>query len=166
MPVEFNDEALNSAKAGAQRLINSISGVSFTEVLDEDAIDEFKLAMNDDLNTSKALAVLFSLVDKFKKTGDIKYANTIKLLGETLGFDFSKKEISKEELKEKILPLYEKFDFDNTIEPNEVLDKILLKRQEARANKDWATSDLIRDEFSKVGITIKDTKQSSTWEIA
>lgn len=166
MPVEFNDEALNSAKAGASRLINSISNASFTDEKDEESIEEFKNAMNDDLNTSRALAVLFSLVDKFKKTNEIKFANTIKLLGETLGFDFSKKELSDDELKEKILPLYEKFGFDEKVCSKEVLDEILKQRQEARLNKDWAKSDLIRDELTLIGVTIKDSKDGSSWEIA
>lgn len=166
MPVEFNDEALMSAKAGANRLVNSISNVNFTDALDNEAIEEFKCAMNDDLNTSKALAVLFSLADKFKKTNEIKYANTIKLLGETLGFDFSKKEISDDELKEKISSLYEKFGFDENENPKNVLDKILIQRQAARADKNWAESDRIRDELIAVGIIIKDSKESSTWDFA
>ncbi len=168
MPVEFNDEALSSAQAGAKRLINSIANVQFTQELDNITIEEFKLAMDEDLNTSKALAVLFSLADKFKKTNEIKYANTLKLLGETLGFNFSlvEKEISDEELKNKILPLYEAFNFDNSIEPKEVLNSILKERWEAKLNKDWAKSDLIRDEFKKCNLIIKDSKEGSTWELA
>ena len=166
MPVEFNDEALMSAKAGANRLVNSISNVNFTDTLDNEAIEEFKCAMNDDLNTSKALAVLFSLVDKLKKTNEIKYANTIKLLGETLGFDFSKKEVSVDELKEKISILYEKFGFNKDENPKKVLDSILAQRQTARQNKDWAESDRIRDELISVGIIIKDSKEGSNWDFA
>ncbi len=166
MPVEFNDEALNSAKSGAMRLINSIAKVEeFTDELDEDEINEFKSAMNDDMNTSKALAVLFSLVNKYKTSTDIKYANTIKLLGEVLGFDFSKKEISTEDLKQKILPLYEKFEFDKQTPPDVVLDKIIEQRNLARKEKDWAKSDLIRDELLKLKITIKDSKEKTVWEV-
>ena len=166
MPVEFNDEALLSAKAGAQRLVNSISNVEFTNEVDEAIVEEFKNAMNDDLNTSKALAVLFSLVDKFKKTNDIKFANTIKLLGETLGFDFSKKELSDDDLKEKIKPLYKDFNFDENKNPKDVLSEILEKRQIARQNKDWAESDRIRDILSANGIIIKDSKEGSSWDLA
>lgn len=168
MPVEFNDEALSSAQAGAKRLINSISGAKFTEETDNESIEEFKSAMNEDLNTSKALAVLFSLADKFKKSSEIKYANTLKLLGEVLGFNFSliEKEISDEELKNRILPLYETFNFDNSIEPKEVLNSILKERWQAKLNKDWAKSDLIRDEFKKCNLIIKDSKEGSTWELA
>ena len=165
MPVEFNDEALLSAKAGAQRLVNSISNVEFTNEVDEAIVEEFKNAMNDDLNTSKALAVLFSLVDKFKKTGKIKYANTIKLLGETLGFDFSKKEISEEILKAALLPLYKKYGYAEEENAIDVLTKIISKRTEARNNKDWAESDRIRDDFLSVGIVLKDSKNGTNWEL-
>ena len=166
MPVEFNDEALSSAKAGASRLVNSISKACFTDELDEPSVEEFKLSMNDDLNTSKALSVLFSLVDKFKKTKEIKYANTIKLLGETIGFDFSKKELTDDELSEKISGLYEKFQIDKSLNPKDAINEILIKRQKARLNKDFKQSDLIRDELIKSGIIIKDSKEGSSWELA
>ncbi len=168
MPVEFNDEALNSAKAGATRLIASISDVKFTDELDNTTIEEFKNTMNDDLNTSKALAILFSLADKFKKTKEIKFANTLKLLGEVLGFNFELKEkaLSDEELKEKVKNLYTIFDIDEKTAPKELLDKLIEIRWQAKQQKDWAKSDSIRNELLKAGITIKDTKDSSSWEIA
>ncbi len=167
MPVEFNDEALKGAEAGAHRLISSIVGVNCTNSYDENSIQEFKDAMDDDLNTSKALAVLFSLSDKYKKTKDIKFANSLKLLGETLGFDFSakKKHLTPDELKEKISPVYKAFNFEFSVEPNEVLASILDIRKTARENKDWAKSDLIRDELIKCGILIKDSKEGTSWEI-
>lgn len=164
MPVEFNKEALDSAKAGSIRLINSVAGIKKTNALDDSSIEEFKCAMDDDLNTSKALAVLFSLSDKFKKTNDIKYANTLITLGEVLGFDFSKKELSEKELKEKIMPLYKMFGFNKNCPPELVLGEILAQRDEARKNKDWQKSDLIRDELIKYGITVKDSKDGSIWE--
>ena len=105
MPVEFNEEALNAANNGAKRLINSVKDfdleASRTEIksenFDTEALNSFIEAMDDDLNTSKALAVLFSLVDKLKKaaaegTLDVKKITaTIVFLGETLGFDFTLK---------------------------------------------------------------------------
>lgn len=167
MPVEFNDEALLSAKAGANRLINSIKGVQLTDIKDEASIEEFKNAMDEDLNTSKALAVLFSLADKFKKTKDVKYANTLKYLAEVLGFNFElkNKELTDDELKEQILPLYKTFNINEDENPKNALSQILETRKEARMNKDWAKSDLIRDELLKCKITIKDSKEGSTWEI-
>jgi cysteinyl-tRNA synthetase len=53
---------------------------------------------------------------------------------------------------------------DNSLNVIESLMEVILSlRSEARANKDWAKSDLIRDELSKAGITIKDGKDGASW---
>ena len=74
MPVEFNDEALEAAQAGAKRLKNAANNVlawvgkdALIDVAESDEIEEFKAAMNDDFNTSKALAVLFETATKANK---------------------------------------------------------------------------------------------------
>jgi cysteinyl-tRNA synthetase len=46
-----------------------------------------------------------------------------------------------------------------------VVDMILSVRQEAKANKDWATSDKIRNELTAIGIRVKDRKDGVDWEI-
>lgn len=171
MPVEFNDEALNSAAAGAKRLINAASGYEKTSDIDNEAKDAFIEAMNDDLNTSKALAVLFSLSDKIKKSANKddaqKYACTLITLGEVLGFDFSRarKEVSDEELRVMLEPLYKIFEIESSLEPRAALDKIISIRKAARDNKDWAKSDLIRDELDGAGIMLKDSKEGTTWQM-
>jgi len=187
MPVEFNDEALESANNGAKRLIGSVKnfvGADFSGLeYDKEAYEAFVAAMDDDLNTSKALAVLFSLVDRLKKSIaesglDVKtavksdearkLAYTLIKLGEVLGFDFSlqdKPQLSDSELKALILPLYKEFGYEESVEPKALLDKLLADRKEARSNKDWAKSDLIRDKMLAVGVLVKDSKDGSTWEI-
>lgn len=171
MPVEFNDEALNSASAGAKRLINAASGYEKTSDIDNEAKDAFIEAMNDDLNTSKALAVLFSLSDKIKKSANKddaqKYACTLITLGEVLGFDFfrARKEVSDEELRVMLEPLYKTFEIESSLEPRAALDKIISIRKAARDNKDWAKSDLIRDELDGAGIMLKDSKEGTTWQM-
>ncbi len=171
MPVEFNDEALNSAAAGAKRLISAALGYVKTQNVDTETLEAFKEAMNDDLNTSKALAVLFGIADKIKKAQNEQeaklYASTLITLGEVLGFDFSlvKKEVSDDELKEMILPLYKTFEIDKNICAKEAIGKIISIRKVARDNKDWAKSDLIRDEFDKCGILLKDSKEGTTWQV-
>lgn len=185
MPVEFNDEALESANNGVKRLINSVKDWSLEDLrqniknedFDSEALNSFVEAMDDDLNTSKALAVLFSLVDKLKKTvaeGILdaktaeKYAATIVFLGETLGFDFAlkdKPELNIEDLKTKISPLYKEFGFEISVDPKTLLDKLVEDRNSARTNKDWAKSDLIRDKLLAAGILLKDSKEGTIWEI-
>ncbi|MBQ2983764.1 MAG: cysteine--tRNA ligase [Candidatus Gastranaerophilales bacterium] len=166
MPVEFNEVALNSAKAGAKRLINSIAGIETTAEYDKEIVEEFELAMDEDLNTSKALAILFGLAEKVRKDENKQIsANTLSYLGSTLGFDFSlaQKELSDDELKELVEPLYEEFNISKDKTPKEMLEEIILIRKQARDNKDWAKSDEIRDKLLAHKIQLKDSKEGTTW---
>lgn len=180
MPVEFSDEALSSAQAGAKRLQNAVNNVlpfvgqeNINTNYDEQAIEEFKSAMNDDLNTSKALAVLFELANIANKAKDTldketaqKAISTLIKLSDTLGFDFSNIEIDENTLFEKISPVISEFDFLIGIEePKTIIEKILTVRNQARAEKNWEIADLIRNTLAKVGVGLKDTKEGTSWEI-
>lgn len=166
MPVEFNDVALSAAKNGAKRLINSIADFEIGSEYDNSAVEEFTLAMDEDLNTSKALAILFKLVDRVKK-GDKIAANTLYYLGSVLGFDFSlaNKEVSDEELQKIVEPLYSDFCLDKTLSAKEAIEKVIELRKTARDNKDWAKSDEIRDKLLARKIQLKDTKEGTTWTL-
>ena len=178
MPVEFSDESLSSAQAGAKRLQNAVNNVlpyigAVSDKVDEQSIEEFKSAMNDDLNTSKALAVLFELANSANKAKDENdkvvaqvAISTLLKLSEVLGFDFSNVEIDDSTLYEKIKPILNEFDFLTGVEePKEVLEKILTVRNQARVDKNWAVADLIRNTLTKVGVGLKDTKDGTTWEL-
>jgi len=52
---------------------------------------------------------------------------------------------------------------DNSEALNAAMELVLEMRKSARENKDWATSDLIRDRLAAAGITIKDAKEGTTW---
>lgn len=166
MPVEFNDVALSGAASGAKRLINSIAGIEIGNEYDSEAIKAFEEAMDEDLNTSKALAILFGLAEKVRKNENKQIcANTLSCLGSVLGFDFSlsQKEVSADELKAIVEPLYAEFNIDTSVE--NVIDEIIKIRKEARDNKDWAKSDEIRDKLLTHKIQLKDTKEGTTWQI-
>ena len=160
MPVEFSDEALASAQAGAKRMLNA-KGVNI-EGLDITQYDEYKAfveAMDDDLNTSKALAVLFDLTNKANK--DVDYAYTLLYkLATTLGFTFEKASLSEEELEGKLdiisNELGEKFNS---------MEEIIERRKTARAEKKWDVADKIRTVLDKEGIILKDSKEGTTWEL-
>ena len=163
MPVEFSDEALSSAQAGAKRMLNAKRGVNgIDETLDITQFDEYKAfveAMDDDLNTSKALAVLFDLTNKANK--DVEYAYTLLYkLASTLGFTFEKASLSEEELKEKIEVISNELD-----EKFNSMEDIIEKRKTARAEKNWEVADKIRIALDKEGILLKDTKDGTTWEL-
>ena len=168
MPVEFNDVALSGASSGAKRLINSIAGIELGNEYDDEAIKEFEEAMDEDLNTSKALAILFKLADKVRKNENKQIsANTLAYLGSVLGFDFSlsQREVSDEELEKIVEPLYEEFNIDKSIDKKNIIDEIIKIRKTARDNKDWAKSDEIRDKLLIHKIQLKDSKEGTTWQI-
>ena len=64
-----------------------------------------------------------------------------------------------------ILGLKEEDSQDNNELVDALMETIINIRQKARENKDWNTSDLIRDNMAKMNIKIKDTKDGAVWDI-
>lgn len=196
MPVEFNDEALEAAAAGAKRLKNAAnnvlawvgkdilndipSGCHCENSLEQSKepvntyIEEFKQAMNDDFNTSKSLAVLFELASKANKAKDtgskeeaVCFISTLIRLARVLGFDLEKVELDENQLKEKLDTIVGDFDFitDKNSSAKEIMNKIIEVRNNARAQKDWAAADAIRDSLDKINIVLKDSKDGTVFEL-
>ena len=161
MPVEFSDEALQAAANGVKRMLNA-KQTPLDETLNLKEFDEYKEfveAMDDDLNTSKALAVLFDLTNKANK--DVPYAFTLlHYLAATLGFTFEKAKLSDEELKQKLGEISAELG-----ENFSSMDEIIEKRKKARAEKNWDIADKIRVALDNVGIVLKDSKEGTTWEL-
>ena len=160
MPVEFSDEALLAASNGVKRMLNA-KQTKIDETLDLTQFEEYKNfvnAMDDDLNTSKALAILFELTNKANK--DIAYAFTLlHKLATTLGFTFEKAKLSDEEILTIIKHINKK------IETNyKSMEEIILDRKLARESKNWEKADKIRIALDEVGIILKDSKEGTTWE--
>ncbi len=161
MPVEFSDEALSSAQTGAKRMLNA-KRTEINENLDITQYDEYKAfveAMDDDLNTSKALAVLFDLTNKANKNSDYAFTLLYKL-ATTLGFTFEKASLSEDELRGKLSNISAELG-----ENFNSMEEIIEKRKTARAEKNWETADKIRVALDKEGILLKDSKEGTVWEI-
>lgn len=174
-PIDFSPESMNAAKQASMRLVRAAlfaeteaNGKGFYPnkhySFDEKAAEvykndktleefhkEFVAAMSNDFNTAVAISHLFGLADKISasKNADEKklWAKALKEYAGVLGFTLAdtRKEI----------------DQDST---GQVMQLLLQLRQDARANKDFKTSDLIRDELAKAGINVMDTAQGPTWE--
>lgn len=161
MPVEFSDEALQSAAAGVKRMLNA-KQTKIDETLDITQTEEYKQfveAMDDDLNTSKALAVLFDLTNKANK--DIEGAFTILYkLAETLGFTFEKAQLSEEELTKVLSDVNSKLGKSYS-----TMEELIDDRKQARAEKNWDLSDKIRIVLDEAGIVLKDSKEGTSWEV-
>ena len=161
MPVEFSDEALQAAANGVKRMLNA-KRTEINENIDLTLYEEFKdfvNAMDDDLNTSKALAVLFDLANKANK--DVEYAFTLLYkLATTLGFVFEKATLTEDEIKAKFCCINKELD-----ENFETMEALIEKRKMARSEKNWEIADKIRIALDNVGIVLKDSKEGTTWEL-
>ena len=160
MPVEFSDVALSSAQTGAKRLTNA-KQTPIDETLDITATSEYKAfcdAMDEDLNTSKALAVLFDLTTRANKGEKDAYTILYKL-GTTLGFTFEKAGVSDEDLENAVAHISKVLDQNFGS-----IDEILELRKQARAEKNWDIADKIRIAFDECGILVKDTKDGTVLE--
>ena len=160
MPVEFSDEALQSAQAGIKRLTNAKGKVDENfDITTTDEYKDFVEAMDDDLNTSKALAVLFDLVTKSNKGVSEAYTILYKL-ATTLGFTFEKATLSDDEIKEVLAEVNAKIGKSYAS-----MDELIEDRKQARAEKNWDLADKIRIALDENGIVLKDGKDGTVWEI-
>lgn len=160
MPVEFSDEALSAAQAGAKRLTNA-KQTPINEEFDITSTEEYKAfveAMDDDLNTSKALAVLFDLATKANKDEENAFTVLYKL-GTTLGFTFEKAALSDDELAKAAAHVSETLG-----QTFNSMEEIVELRKQARAEKNWDIADKIRIALDESGIILKDTKDGTTIE--
>lgn len=140
--------ALNRLRDGIIAHSEGTSNVSAEEI--EQYRNEFKEAINDDLNTPKALSTLWTIIRDDKKSK--KYLDLIKEFDGILGLDLDIEKITKlEESKEK--KASEEL-------PEEIRD-LIAKRTEARTNKNWAESDRIRDKLTSMGYTVVDSKEGT-----
>jgi len=160
-PIDFTADSLAAAKSAVLRLVRAAalhSDVdqngdvpSKVQTAIADAEKQFSEAMDNDFNTAVAITVLFSLADKVFQTKDATeqkaYAGALVKLAKVLGFTLA--------------------DTRNEIEPETakgVMELVLQLRKNARENKDYETSDLIRKELAELGINVMDAPGGATWE--
>lgn len=134
-PIDFSKQALDDAKNSYERLKNIISEIKDDKKINDDYLGQFKEAMNSDLNTAKALSILWELIRDEKAFG--KY-ETIKKMDDIFCLDLLKKE--KLEI------------------PIEI-KKLADEREKARKNKDWKRADELRNEIAKKKWSINDTSE-------
>ena len=159
--INFADDLLAQSEAGLNRLYNCISNLEFLETkaknreltAEENAVieklatfrEQFKTAMDDDLNTADAIAAIFDLA---------KYINSEEKSDWALGVFEAAKGMMRE--LGDVIGIFTRSTEDTISDEAKAL---IEKRAEARAQKDWATSDKIRDELLAMGIEVADTRQ-------
>ena len=161
MPVEFSDEALQSAASGVKRMLNAgiLKDDKTYDITKFEEYNQFVEAMDDDLNTSKALAVLFDLANKSNK--GVEGANyVLNQLASALGFVFEKASLSEEELQNVLKSVSEKIGKNYSS-----MDELIADRKLAREEKNWELADKIRVELDAFNIVLKDSKEGTVWEL-
>ena len=149
-PLAFSEELLAAAQAGLGRIRNcrrNLTEFDTKNTIPDPAIqpfhDKFLAALDDDLNTANAITALFELVsfaNKNMKTPGLcaEIDFMCDLLGIQLNID------------------------TNSVIPTEIED-LIEKRNAAKAAKDFATADEIRQKLAQMGVTIKDTREGTKW---
>lgn len=162
--LDFSNEALQAAEKGYQRLMNAIATLEKITPKKESTVsfanskDAFYKAMNDDLNTSIAISHLFDIVKTINSVNDDRESLSTEDYKDLTSF-FTTAVVD-------ILGLKPETTASNTgnIEAD-LMDLIIDIRLNARKNKDFATSDIIRDKLKEAGVTLLDTKDGTKWEI-
>ncbi|MDO5497270.1 MAG: cysteine--tRNA ligase [Alistipes sp.] len=163
--MDFSNDALLAAEKGYDRLMKGVETLGKLKASATSTVDVKELekrcqdAMNDDLNSPMVISALFDWVRLINQIAE------------------GQQTISAEDLEElrRVVNLYV-FDVlglrnekqegagGNNMMP-QLVDMLLAIRQEAKANKDWATSDKIRNSLTEIGIRVKDRKDGVDWEI-
>lgn len=160
--LDFSDTAISAAKTGLDklnetyhRLLQSPVGQATLDI--EYYRVKFHSAMNDDFNTPQAIAIFFDLAREVNST--------------------LSKEGFSEQTRKSVIDIFKTYgdkilgilSETTTRAPGDVamlsgvMKLVLDIRKDARARKDFATSDLIRDRLKEAGIEVKDTKEGATW---
>ena len=162
-PINYSLEIIEQCKSALERLYTCRESLGFAlknakDIPDDEELikklnshrEQFITAMDDDLNTADGVAAVFELVKDINTS--ILDKEVSKNVCQTAAAVF-------DELCDVLGILYNRKnnDVDSDIEA------LIEERQQARANKDWATADRIRDELKAKGIILKDTPQGVTW---
>ena len=162
--LDFSNEALESAGKGLERmmkglaLLDKLSPAAVTTVDVAELEENCRAALNDDLNSPVLIAHLFDGVRMVNLIGDGKASVTEEDLG-------------------RLKSLFHVYLFDilglkeenargaNSETLTQLVELTLQLRVKAKNNKDWTTSDYIRNELARIGISVKDTKEGYEWEM-
>ena len=168
--VDFSDEALQASQKGLERLMDGIGNLDRISVSDkcdaqtEEFVKTFRQkcydAMNDDLQTQVVISLLFEACHLVNNLVDRKAticADCLKELSETMHL-----------FAEELLGLRLAATGGSAAREEafgKVVDMVLELRAKAKAAKDWATSDQIRDALADAGFEVKDTKDGAVWKL-
>ena len=160
-PINYSVDSLTEARKSLTRLYTALESVDTDAIASSEASpyrERFTQVMDDDFNTPEALAVMFELAREVNRAKQeqpdeaARLGGELKQLGAILGLLQQAPQIFLKGTQQQGMPLSE----------SEIEAKIA-QRIEAKANKDFAQADAIRDELSALGIILKDSREGTSW---
>jgi len=162
-PLNYSTAQLDSSRAALRRLYTALKRfadaggkIGVDNPMHESSLMRFEQALNDDLNSAEALAVLHDLANSLNKSEAgsseaAQLATTLKTLGERLGL-----------LCDDPVSVLQRAVADNAMD-EAAIQNLIDERIAARAAKDFARSDEIRDALVEAGIILEDNDGETTW---
>lgn len=168
--VDFSNEALQASEKALQRMLEGYKRAGDLKASDTSTVNVKQIAekcyeaLDDDLNTPMVIAALFeavAMVNRINDSTDKATAEDIEalknvfrtFLGDILGVRLDGAAATSGAEEGALKPF------------EDAVDLLLGIRAEAKAKKDWATSDLIRNRMSEIGFDVKDTKSGWEWKL-
>ena len=161
--LDFSNEALQAAEKGLDRLMKAVSTLSKLKASGVSTVDVSDLeqrcyaAMDDDLNSPMVISALFDWVriinQLYEGQAQISEPDLDRLRKVVNLFVFD------------ILGLRDDSVNDNSELLGSLINMILDMRMQAKKDKDWVTSDMIRDRLTAMGVRVKDRKDGYDWEL-
>ncbi|HEX4918673.1 MAG TPA: cysteine--tRNA ligase [Limnobacter sp.] len=152
-PLTYSEGHVQDAKAALGRLYNAVGDVQPVAQIDWslDFEDRFAQAMNDDMNTPVAVSVLFEMANEVNRTGDLVLAARLKTLAGVLGLlgrsasAFAKAGVGG----------------DEGMSPADI-ESLIAARAQAKADRDFAKADAIRQQLLDAGVVLEDKRGGAT----
>ncbi len=151
-PLNYSDKHLEDAKIGLTKLyltIRDFKGELISKIdWNQPYANKFKQALDDDFNSSEAIAILFELANEINKTNSSELLILLKSLAQILGL------LSKDP---------EHFLQGNNLKDDVDIELMIKKRNDAKKNKNFQEADDIRANLLKKGILLEDTPEGTIW---
>ncbi len=160
-PINYSDQSLRQASVALERFYNTLRGLdtqSARDLVNSRFEKAFCAAMDDDFNTPIALGALFDLAREInrQREGNPEQANQLGRLLIRLGSVLGILQSAPDE--------YLQSQGEEQVDAA-AIDALIVRRREARASRNWALADEIRDKLAAMKVVVEDTAEGSTWRI-
>jgi cysteinyl-tRNA synthetase len=156
-PLQYSENALPQSRSALERFYTALKGLPSVTTVEENEFEtKFRAAMDDDFNTPLALSVLFELSHEIQRLREkdiaqaAAHANLLRKLGGVLGI------LQDDPIT--FLQAGAKVDAAR-------IEDLIKARNQARADKNWAQADKVRDELAALAVVLEDGPDGTTWKI-